>query len=81
MRAAREMDRLATTFLIGGTDARFTAVALRRDTGLRSSRMLPLLDEMKRLGWITTEWPETDPARAQCYYRLTERGREELSDA
>lgn len=80
MRTAREMDKLATAFLIGGTDARFTAAALRRDTGLRSSRMLPLLGEMKRLGWIATEWPETDPTRAQCYYMLTAHGREELSD-
>ncbi|WP_336156625.1 PadR family transcriptional regulator [Amycolatopsis sp. VC5-11] len=80
MRSAREMDKLATVFLIGGTDARFYATDLRRDTGLSNARMLPLLQEMKQQGWIAQEWPESDPARARCVYALTEHGREELSD-
>ena len=80
MRAAREMDRLASVFLIGGTSARFSATELRRDARLHNARLLPLLDEMKRLGWIAKEWSEADPTRAQCHYALTELGREELSD-
>lgn len=74
------MDRLATVFLIGGTDARFSATDLRRDTGLSNAHILPLLQTMKQRGWIAQEWPESDPTRARCVYVLTEHGREELSD-
>lgn len=73
------MDRLATVFLIGGTDARFSAPDLRRDTGLSNARLYPLLEEMHRLGWITHEQNKNDPYRRHCY-ALTAHGREELSD-
>ncbi|QYN26676.1 helix-turn-helix transcriptional regulator [Amycolatopsis sp. DSM 110486] len=80
MRTAREMDKLASAFLGGGQEARFSAADLRAAVGVHNARLYPLLQTMRQRGWITDEWPKTDPFRPHCYM-LTERGREELSDA
>ncbi len=73
------MDRLASTFLDGGPDARFSAVDLRAAAGLHNARLYPLLEEMQRHGWITHEVNSSDLYRRHCYL-LTERGRAELSN-
>ena len=49
-----------------------------RDAGLPSGTVHPILARLERLGWVTSEWEDVDPAAARRparrYYRLTASG-------
>ncbi len=41
--------------------------------------LYPALHRMEKRGWLQAEWRVTENKRRAKYYRLTDRGREELS--
>ncbi|MBU1588821.1 MAG: helix-turn-helix transcriptional regulator [Actinobacteria bacterium] len=42
--------------------------------------LYPLLHRLDRLGYVSTEWGESNEGRRRKYYEITERGREQLAD-
>ena len=42
--------------------------------------LYPLLHRLDRLGYVSTEWGESDEGRRRKYYEITDRGREQLAD-
>ncbi|HSM50154.1 MAG TPA: helix-turn-helix transcriptional regulator [Thermoanaerobaculia bacterium] len=41
--------------------------------------LYPVLHRLERNGWVEASWGESESGRRRKYYRLTERGREQLA--
>ncbi|MFC1530095.1 PadR family transcriptional regulator [Gemmatimonadota bacterium] len=45
---------------------------------IHQGALFPALQRLKRKGWITSEWGQTENNRRARYYRLTSTGRKQL---
>lgn len=62
-------------YAIGQTIGAQSSAVLRVETG----SLYPALQRLEKRGWVTAEWRQTEANQRAKYYRLTPKGKKQLS--